>query len=110
MKQVRTDDRVGDLLEVMGAVTREHLADAVARQKAGDPRPLGALLIALGYVNPRDVELALMRQQARRGHLKHDEGIRVLDEAHESTKRVAESFDELASAASELGKGDTDED
>jgi hypothetical protein len=106
MKQAKTDDRVGDLLEVMGAVTREQLADAVAKQKEGDPRPLGALLIELGYATSHDVELALMRQQARRGRLKHDEGMRVLDEAHESTKRAAGCFDELASAANELGKGE----
>jgi hypothetical protein len=106
MKQTQTDDRVGDLLEVMGTVTREQLADAVAKQKAGDSRQLGVLLVELGYATPHDVELALMRQQARRGRFNHDEGMRVLDEAHECTQRAGNSFDELASAANELGKGD----
>lgn len=105
MKHAQSDDRVGDLLEVMGAITREQLADAVGKQKAGDARPLGVLLIELGYATSHDVELALMRQQARRGHFKHDDGMRVLDEAHESTQRAGNCFDELASAANELGKG-----
>ena len=106
MKQKRFDDRVGDLLEVMGVVTCDQLADAVGKQQAGDPRPLGVLLVELGYATPRDVELALMRQQARRGHFKHDDGMRMLDEAHESTQRAGSCFDDLASAAADLGKGE----
>lgn len=106
MKQTDTDDRVGDLLEGMGAVTREPLADAVAKQKASDARPLGVLLVELGYATPHDIELALMRQQARRGRLKHDDGMRVLDEAHESTQRAGSCLGELASAVNELGKKD----
>jgi hypothetical protein len=106
MKQAQTDDRVGDLLEGTGAVTREQLADAAAKQRAGDARPLGVLLVELGYATSHDVELALMRQQARRGRLKHDEGMRMLDEAHESTQRAGNCFDELACAAAELDKGE----
>ena len=100
-----SDDRVGDLLEVMGAVTHEQLTDAVEKQRTGDQRPLGVLLVELGYVTTHDVELALMRQRARRGHLSHDDGIRALDEAHRSTQRASSSLEELASAAMELGKG-----
>jgi hypothetical protein len=106
MKPDHADDRVGDLLENIGAVTSQQLAIAVERQRSGDPRPLGLLLVELGFATANDVELALMRQQARRGRLSHDQGMRVLDEAHESTRRAGSSFDELASAAAALGKGE----
>jgi len=105
MKPDQADDRVGDLLEDIGAVTAEQLAIAVERQRSGDPRPLGRLLVELGFATANDVELALMRQQARRGRLTHDEGMRVLDEAHQSTQRAGSCFDELASAAAALSKG-----
>ena len=105
MKREPLDDRVGDLLEDVGAVTHEQLSIAVSQQRGGDGRPLGELLVALGFVSMADVELALMRQRARRGHLAHADGIRVLDEAHESTQRAGGCFDELAVAAAELGKG-----
>ena len=105
MSPARTDDRVGDLLEDMGAITHEQLAIAVDMQRTGDPRQLGRLLIELGFVTTHDVELALMRQQARRGSLPHSQGLRVLDEAHESTRRAGTSFEELASAAAAIGKG-----
>jgi hypothetical protein len=100
--QVR--DRVGDILEDLGAVTEEQLEAAVELQQAGDGRPLGELLVALGFVSAVDVELALIRQQARRGSLTHQDGIRCLDEAHKSAKRAGSYFDELAAAATELGK------
>ncbi len=105
MKREPLDDRVGDLLEDMGAVTHEQLSIAVAQQRRGDGRPLGELLVALGFVSAMDVQVALMRQQARRGRLAHADGLRVLDEAQESTQRVGGCFDELALAAAELGKG-----
>ncbi len=104
MKREQLDDRVGDLLEDMGVVTHEQLSIAVAHQRRGDTRPLGALLVALGFVSEMDVQVALMRQQARRGRLAHADSLRVLDEAQESTQRVGGSFDELALAAAELGK------
>ena len=105
MKPDQANDRVGDLLEDMGAITHEQLTIAVGMQRTGDPRQLGRLLVELGFVTAHDVELALMRQQARRGSLPHAQGLRVLDEAHESTRRAGSSFDELTSAAAAIGKG-----
>ena len=103
MKARAPDDRVGDVLLVMGAITPEQLTDAVSKQAAGDGRPLGVLVVELGYACPKDVELALLRQQALRGNLKHAEGMRLLEEAHESTRRAGTCLAELASAAEELG-------
>ncbi len=103
MKAKAAEDRVGDVLLVMGAITPEQLAEAVQRQTAGDPRPLGVLLIELGHACSKDVELALLRQQALRGQLKHADGLRLLEEAHESTRRAASCLAELTVAAEELG-------
>lgn len=103
MKPRDTDSRVGDVLLKMGALTEQQLAEAVARQRAGDPRHLGELVIELGYAEPRDVELALLRQQALRGRLTHEDGIRLLDEAREGTQRAMSSIEDLVSAAEELG-------
>ena len=92
-------DKLGDFLS---QVTPEQIANALAKQREGDPRPLGALLVELGYATPSEIEFALMRQKARRGRLDHADGVRLLDEAEQSTKRAASCMDELTQAAEEL--------
>lgn len=101
----RSDEaRLGDVLLRMGAVTERKLADAVEKQRSGDPRPLGVLLVELGYADACDVQLALLRQQALRGQLSHDDGLRLLEEAREETRKASSSLSELARAAEELGR------
>jgi hypothetical protein len=103
MKNGKADaDRIGDVLLAMGAITPEHLAEAAAKQRGGDSRPLGVLLVELGHATANDVEIAVMRQSARRGQLTHVEGLRLLDEAQQSTRRAAGCLDELTRAAEEL--------
>ena len=102
MRPSDADSRLGDVLLRMGTLNQQQLADAVARQKAGDPRQLGELVVELGYAEPRDVHLALLRQQALRGHLTHEDGMRLLDEAREENQRVAGSISDLVTAAEEL--------
>lgn len=105
MKSQRPDDaRLGDVLLRMGTITEEQLADAVDKQRLGDPRPLGVLLTELGYADARDVHLALLRQQALRGKLSHHDGLRLLEEAREETERAGASLSELTAAAEELGR------
>ena len=103
MRTNDADSRLGDVLLKMGTITESQLKDAVERQRGGDARPLGALLLELGYAEARDVQLALLRQQALRGHLTCEDGLRLLDEAREGTQRMGSSLAELASAAEELG-------
>lgn len=103
MNKRDAESRLGDVLLRMGTITNEQLADAVARQRAGDARALGLLLLELGYSEPRDIELALLRQQALRGHLTCEDGLRLLEEAREGTQRVGNSLSELTTAAEELG-------
>ena len=105
MRTQRTDDaRLGDVLLRMGTITQMQLTAAVEKQRSGDPRRLGVLLMELGYADARDVQLALLRQQALRGQLSHDDGMRLLDEAHEETRKACNSLSELAQAAEELGR------
>jgi len=99
------EGRIGDLLIEMGVVTTAQVANAAERQRAGDSRPLGELLIALGYAERERVELALLRQRARRGELSHIDGLRMLDEAGQTARRASSSIDELAAAAADLGNG-----
>lgn len=97
--------RVGDLLLASGTITCEQLAEAVARQgDGGDARPLGEVLVALGYATAEDVELALLRQRARRGQMDPADGLRLLERAEESTRRAGICIDDLALAAAELGR------
>lgn len=103
MKKHNAEARIGDVLLQMGAITDAQLADATARQRAGDARPLGALLLELGHVATSDIELALLRQKALRGHLTCEQGLRLLEEAREGTQRVGSSLSDLVSAAEELG-------
>lgn len=105
MRTQRPDEaRLGDVLLRMGTITQTQLTDAVEKQRSGDPRPLGVLLMELGYADARDVQLALLRQQALRGQLSHDDGMRLLEEAQEETKKASTSLSELALAAEELGR------
>lgn len=104
MKSQRPDvTRVGDVLLRMGTISQEQLTEAVQRQKAGDTRLLGTLLVELGFAALSDVELALLRQQALRGNLSHEESLRLLEEAREQAQRAGHSLADLASAAEELG-------
>ena len=103
MNKREAESRLGDVLLRMGTITNEQLADAVARQRAGDGRALGVLLLELGYAEARHIELALLRQQALRGRLTCEDGLRLLEEAREGTERVGSSLSELAAAAEELG-------
>lgn len=102
MRSATARDTLGDLLLVMGSVTQEQILEALAKQRGGDARPLGALLVELGYATSQDVECALMRQRARRGHMSHADGVRLLEEAEQSTKRAAGSMEELAQVVEEL--------
>jgi len=103
MNKRDAESRLGDVLLRMGTITDEQLADAVARQRAGDARALGVLLLELGYAEARHVELALLRQRALRGRLTCEDGLRLLEEAREGTERVGNSLSELTTAAEELG-------
>jgi hypothetical protein len=102
MSKREAESRLGDVLLRMGTITNEQLADAVARQRAGDARALGVLLLDLGYAEARHIELALLRQQALRGHFSCEDGLRLLEEAREGTERVGSSLSDLAAAAEEL--------
>jgi hypothetical protein len=97
-------DRIGELLIEGGALTSEQLAQAVEQQRRGDPRPLCTLLFELGLVSQHEIDVALVRQRARRGRFSHHDGLRALDSAHMSTQSVSSSLDELVSAAVELGQ------
>lgn len=97
-------DRIGELLLAAGVITGEQLGEAVSGQRAGDARPLGEILVALGYARVEDVEHVLLRQRARRGEIEPAEGLRLFDRAGESTRRVAGCLDELAAAAADLGE------
>lgn len=109
MRPARTDDaRLGDVLLRMGTITPMQLTEAVDKQRNGDPRPLGVLLLELGYAEPRDIQLALLRQQALRGKLSHHDGLRLLEEAREETERAGASLSELAAAAEEFGRNSDD--
>lgn len=104
MKAMHSDEtRVGDVLLRMGTITQTQLTDAVKQQRTGDTRPLGILLMELGYADAHSVQLALLRQQALRGQLSHDDGLRLLDEAREQTEKMGGSLSELTEAVEKMG-------
>ena len=105
MKPNKVDDetRVGDVLLRMGTITQPQLTDAVKRQRTGDTRPLGVLLMELGYADAHSVQLALLRQQALRGQLSQDDNLRLLEEAREKAEAMGNSLSELTEAAEKMG-------
>ena len=58
---------LGALLIAAGAARAADVADAVRRQRAGDRRRLGELLVDLGHVDPAAVAEALARQEQPAG-------------------------------------------
>ncbi len=53
--------RIGDILLQEGLITKEQLEEALNMQK-NDPRPLGQILLDLGYVNEDSIAIALSKK------------------------------------------------
>ncbi len=96
-----------DVLIEMGAITSDQVGKAVIRQQAGDARPLDALLVELGFATSDQVDLALLRLRARQGDLGATDGLRLLEEATERTRRASSRIKDLGVAATELSNGAT---
>ncbi len=60
--QQQDSPKIGQILVQSGAVQKEQLEDAVARQADGDPRRIGEILIESGMVKPKEVLDALQIQ------------------------------------------------
>ncbi len=60
--QQQDSPKIGQILVQSGAVQKEQLEDAVARQEDGDPRRIGEILIESGVVKPKEVLDALQIQ------------------------------------------------
>jgi hypothetical protein len=95
-----TASRIGEILIAMDVISVEQRDAALKRQEAGDKRVFGELLRSLGLAKLKDIETALLRQQALR--LTHEEGLRLLDEVRDSMERLGHSFGDLAAASSDL--------
>lgn len=62
--------RLGEALIKQGIISRDQLRDALqTRQKAGGIKPIGEVLVELGFASEEDVEKALARQRAGGGRL-----------------------------------------
>jgi type IV pilus assembly protein PilB len=62
--------RLGEALIKQGVISRDQLRDAIGiKQKAGGIKPIGEVLIELGFASTEDVEKALLRQRAGGGRL-----------------------------------------
>lgn len=93
---------LGHVLREFDLVTEQQLDEALRCQTSGDPRPMGVILMDLGHLTAGEVEHALMVQKARRGSLDHKDGVRLLDQAAQATKKAASCIDDLTVAAEEL--------
>jgi len=67
---------LGDIFINSGVATPSEVSEAVAQQKAGDPRRVGEILVEQGAVKPHDVLDALHTQQAH-GQSASESTIRV---------------------------------
>ncbi len=62
--------RLGEALIKQGVISRDQLRDAIGiKQKTGGIKPIGEVLIELGFASTEDVEKALQRQRAGGGRL-----------------------------------------
>jgi two-component system, chemotaxis family, sensor kinase CheA len=68
---------LGELLVATGKASPEEVAQAVTRQEGGDPRHVGELLVEQGAIAPADVAEALSAQGDRRGPVASETSIRV---------------------------------
>ena len=97
-----TPHNLGEVLMGLKHITREQLDLALQMQRMGDRRPLGVLLVEMGYVRPADIDFALVRQKARRGNIRETNGDLLIEKAVEKTKGTTECMDELIAAAEEM--------
>lgn len=74
---VPSDKKVGEILIESGCTTRERVAEALKKQKEGDPRKVGEILIQEGEAEPRSVGAALASQNAARQKSTVQETVRV---------------------------------
>lgn len=82
---------LGRQLVAEGLVTEDDLARAVARQRAGDPRPLGELLVDGGAISAERLAEVLDRRRRRQRDLGLTETLRVsVDTVDRLLDRVAE--------------------
>jgi two-component system chemotaxis sensor kinase CheA len=88
--------RFGETLVAAGAVTPGDVAWAVTRQTAGDPRPIGAILLEAGLVDETQIE-SVLTLQGRGGQ---DSSVRVeldvLDRLVQLVGELARTRDVLA--------------
>ncbi|HKN72775.1 MAG TPA: chemotaxis protein CheW [Terriglobales bacterium] len=68
---------IGDILMQQAGVTPEEVRLAAEKQKEGDPRHMGEILVEQGVARPADVVEALHLQQAARGPSAGDRTIRL---------------------------------
>ena len=68
---------MGDILMQRAGVTPEEVRLAAEKQKEGDPRHMGEILVEQGVARPADVVEALHLQQAARGPSASDRTIRL---------------------------------
>jgi hypothetical protein len=48
---ISIEEKIGDGLVRIGAMTKEHVANVLSRQKAGDKRLFGEIAVECGYVD-----------------------------------------------------------
>ncbi len=80
LKDVLPNDlplNIGDILMQRAGVTPDELLLAAEKQKEGDPRRIGEILVEQGAARPADVVDALRIQQSSRGTAVSDSTIRV---------------------------------
>ncbi|HLM80502.1 MAG TPA: chemotaxis protein CheW [Terriglobales bacterium] len=71
------ESSMGDILMQRAGVTPEEILVAAEKQKEGDPRHMGEILVEQGVARPADVVEALHLQQAARGPSASDRTIRL---------------------------------
>jgi hypothetical protein len=59
----KKEEKIGQALIRMGAITKEQVDDILKRQKAGDSSLFGVMAIELGYIEPE----TLLRYLAAKG-------------------------------------------
>lgn len=76
-RDVNSTPKLGELLSQQGIITEAELAAALDKQKRGDPRKLGEILVEDTLAQPAAILTALTTQQAIREEVPSERSIRV---------------------------------
>ncbi len=73
MEELESQERIGDFLVRIGAMTKEQVADVIAYQETNPRSLFGMIAIEKGYIDDKALRAYLMAKQGAQGGKRQNE-------------------------------------